>query len=45
MKADRDVAFLHDYGRVDVHRVWDVVEDRLPSLLESLRKIQKRRGQ
>lgn len=48
----RDIAglrdkLIHDYGQVDIHKVWDVVEDRLPALRAQIRRIleRERRGQ
>lgn len=34
---------IHDYGNVNAHTVWVVIEDELPGLLEKLRTIQKDR--
>lgn len=34
----RDV-IVHDYNRVDIEAVWDVVQNDLPHLIESLRLI------
>ena len=35
---------IHDYGQVDAHRVWDVVEGKLPRLLSELRAILRSKG-
>jgi len=35
---------IHDYGQVDIQRVWDIVEARLPALRARLQQILKQHG-